>query len=48
MAMHVLEFDHFENEEAFVLPLVQEGFTEQQRLEMVDRLLFDGNTENPR
>jgi len=48
MALHVLEFDHFENEETFVLPLVREGFSEQQQLEMVDRLLFDGNTDNPR
>ena len=48
MALHVLEFDHFENEETFVLPLLREGFSEQQQLEMVDRLLFDGNTDNPR
>jgi len=37
MALHMLEFDHFENEETFVLPLVREGFREQQQLEMVDR-----------
>jgi len=30
MALHVLEFDHFENEETFVLPLVREGLSEQQ------------------
>ena len=48
MALHVLEFDHFENEETVVLPLVRDGFSEQQQLEMVDRLLFDGNTDNPR
>ena len=48
MALHVLEFDHFENEETFVLPLVREGFREQQQLEMMDRPLFDGNTDNPR
>ena len=48
MGLHVLEFDHFENEETFVLPLVREGFREQQQLEMVDRLLFGGNTDNPR
>ena len=35
MALHVLEFDHFENEETFVLPLVREGFSEQQQLEML-------------
>ena len=46
--MHVLEFDHFENEETFVLPLVREGFSEQQQLEMVDRFLFGDNTDNPR
>ena len=48
MALHLLEFDHFENEETFVLPLVREGFSEQQHLETVDRLLFDANTDNPR
>lgn len=48
MALRVLEFDHFENEEAFVLPLVREGFNDRQQLDMVERLLFDGNTENPR
>ena len=48
MALHVLEFNHFENEETFVLPPVREGFGEQQQLEMVDRLLFEGNTDNPR
>ena len=32
----------------FVLPLVREGFSEQQQLEMVGLLLFDGNTGNPR
>ena len=48
MALHVLEFDYFENEQTFVLPLVREGFSEQQQIEMVDRLLFDDNTDNPR
>ena len=48
MALHVLEFDHFENEETFFLPLVREGFSEQQQLAIVGRLLFDGNTDNPR
>jgi len=28
MALHVLEYDHFENEETFVLPLVRECFNE--------------------
>ena len=28
MALHVLEFDDFENAETFVLPLVREGFNE--------------------
>ena len=48
MALRVLEYDYFENEESFVLPLVREGFSEERQLEMIERLLFDGNTESPR
>lgn len=48
MALRVLEFDHFENEVAFVLPLVREVFEEKQELEMVRRLLIDDEAENPR
>jgi hypothetical protein len=42
------EFDHFENEEAFVLPLVKEYMTSEQELECSRKLLFDDESENPR
>ena len=48
MAMRVLEFDHFENEEAFVVSLVGERISEQQQLEMARHLLFDDEAEDPR
>ena len=48
MAFRVLEFDHFENEEAFVVPLVRERIDEQQQLEMVRYLLIDDRVENSR
>lgn len=48
MALRVLEFDHFENEEAFVVPLVRDRIGEQQQLELVRYLLIDDRAENPR
>ena len=48
MALRVLEFDHFENEEAFVISLVQERISEQQQLEIARHLLLDADAENPR
>ena len=48
MALRVLEFDHFENEEAFVLTLVRERIAEEQQLGMVRHLLIDDEAENPR
>ena len=47
MALRVLEFDHFENEEAFVLALVRER-TEEQQLALARHLLIDDEAENPR
>ncbi|MDA0771243.1 MAG: hypothetical protein O2821_13640, partial [Chloroflexi bacterium] len=41
MDMRILEFDHFENEEAFVNPLVREQMTDQQELALAKRLLID-------
>jgi hypothetical protein len=48
MALRVLEFDHFENEEAFVLPIVKEKMAGAQELEVARRLLIDDDNENPR
>ena len=48
MEMRVLEFDHFENEEAFVLPLVKEQMAGAQELEVARRLLIDDDAEDPR
>ena len=48
MALRVLEFDHFENEEAFVLPLVKEQMAGPQELEVARRLLIDDDATEPR
>ena len=42
--LKVVEFDHFENEEAFVLPLVREQMTYEQQLQLTEKLLFDSTT----
>lgn len=47
MTLRILEFDHFENEEAFVVPVVRERMTEQQQLNVVRRLLRDEEAEDP-
>ena len=46
--LRVLEYDHFENEEAFVLPLVRERMTEAEELDVVRHLLIDGESEDTR
>lgn len=48
MDMRILEFDHFENEEAFVNPLVREQMTDQQELALAKRLLIDESAEDQR
>ena len=48
MEFRIAEFDHFENEEAFVLPMVREQMGPAQELECSRKLLFDDNAENPR
>ncbi len=48
MEFRVTEFDHFENEEAFVLPLVKDQMSPDQELECSRRLLFDDDSEDPR
>ena len=44
--MKVVEFDHFENEEAFVLPLVREQMSYEQQLQLTGKLLFDSTDQN--
>lgn len=48
MGVRILELDHFENEEAFVCPLVRDEIDEAGQLYMVRRLLMDDNAEDPR
>ena len=47
-AMVNAELDHFENEEAFVCPLIVERFSEKEQLAMVKHLLFDDEADDPR
>ena len=46
VALKVAEYDHFENEEAFVLPMIKDQMTKLQQLECVEKLLFDEKSEN--
>ncbi len=48
MALRIAEFDHFENEEAFVHPLVKDQMTSTQELECARRLLIEDDADNPR
>ena len=48
MALRMLEFDHFENEEAFVVTEVREHLTVNQQMEIARHLLIDSESENPR
>ena len=48
MDMRILEFDHFENEEAFVIPLVRDQMAGQQELALAKRLLIDDSAEDTR
>lgn len=48
MALKVAEFDHFENEEAFVLPMVKEQMTRTEELQCARKLLLDDASDNPR
>jgi hypothetical protein len=48
MSFRVTEFDHFENEEAFVLPVVKDQMEHSQELECVRKLLFDDESVEPR
>ena len=48
MSVRILELDHFENEEAFVVNLVRDEIDKAGQLYMVRRLLIDETAENPR
>jgi len=48
MDLRVTEYDHFENEEAFVCSLVRERMNEQEQLDIVKHLLIDEAAEDPR
>ena len=48
MTLRMLEFDHFENEEAFVVTEVRERMTVDQQLEVARHLLIDDESEEPR
>ena len=48
LSLRVIEWDHFENEEAFVLPLVREQMTHDEQLKCAGRLLFDNSSHEKR
>ena len=48
LALRILEFDHFENEEAFVVTEVRERMTVDEQLEVARHLLIDDEAEEPR
>ena len=48
MSVRILELDHFENEEAFVVNLVRDEIDEAGQLYMVRRLLIDETAGKPR
>ena len=48
VALRVAEFDHFENEETFVIPLVRERFDEDAELDLARRCLIDDTASDPR
>lgn len=48
VALRVAEFDHFENEEVLVLPVVRGRMDERQQLEVARRLLIDETAKDPR
>ena len=45
--LKVAEYDHFENEEAFVLPMIKEQMTKDEQLKCVGKLLFDDKSDHP-
>ena len=47
IGVRILELDHFENEEAFICPLVGDEIDEADQLNLVRRLLIDDIAEDP-
>ena len=47
IGVRILELDHFENEEAFVVSLVRDEMDEAQQLGIVRRLLIDESPKTP-
>tara|TARA_B100000809_G_scaffold84833_1_gene83354 strand:+ start:991 stop:1719 length:729 start_codon:yes stop_codon:yes gene_type:complete len=48
LGVRILELDHFENEEAFIIPLVANEVDEAGQLSLVRRLLIDDSADDPR
>lgn len=48
VALRITQDDHFESEEAFVLPLVHERMSDAEELELVRRLLIDDKSDDSR
>ena len=48
IGVRILELDHFENEEAFIIRLVVNEIGEAGQLDIVHRLLIDEAAEEPR
>ncbi len=48
IALRVLEYDHFENEEAFVCSEIRERMSEREQLDIARRLLIDDDAPDPR
>jgi hypothetical protein len=48
VALRVTEFDHFDNEETFVFPVVHAHMTEEEQLHVARHLLFDDSSKDRR
>ena len=48
LGVRILELDHFENEEAFIIPLVADEVDEAGQLSLVRRLLIDDSADDSR
>jgi hypothetical protein len=44
----VTQDDHFENEEAFILPIIRDNWSETEQLDLVKILLIDAESDNKR
>ena len=48
VALRVCEFDHFDNEETFLFPVIRKLMNKQQQLSVAKRLLFDEDSDDQR